>query len=335
MKTEYPKYSKFLWRTLRGRRAPRAPRQRRRPPGGRRRKIMLLKVQRYLYERGNEGRWGGDALNAKITIDSGHVPRSDSIVVFNPNSPEDLSRTGRPLAVEVYRPVNFTRNLIKLITPGGTRWKNIRRPQAPPLRTKALAVATQGDTSPGLKLSQAAKLNTNAGAADAAAALSPPRARPQRLKYKEFSSTEELLALQQQKGTTTEQDIYNEVQKVFTDFGLPWSKSVGVCTDGVSSMVGLRKGYLNDLNLKLQKRGQLYSHLKAFQDKIRLWEAQMLSGNTALSVYENVTYAQYAEELRQNSPRRGRSPKTRSVCNETNDYEAFLGTVSGRRAYRP
>ncbi|KAJ0181964.1 hypothetical protein K1T71_002686 [Dendrolimus kikuchii] len=41
--------------------------------------------------------------------------------------------------------------------------------------------------------------------------------------------------------------------------------------------------YLNDLNLKLQKQGQLvndlYSHLKAFQIKLRLWESQMLSGN--------------------------------------------------------
>jgi hypothetical protein len=65
-------------------------------------------------------------------------------------------------------------------------------------------------------------------------------------------------------------------------------------------------GYFNDLNLKLQKQGQLvndlYSHLKAFQNKLRLWEAQMLSGNsyhfTTLSAYENIAYAQYAEELK-------------------------------------
>ncbi|GBP38868.1 General transcription factor II-I repeat domain-containing protein 2B [Eumeta japonica] len=58
-------------------------------------------------------------------------------------------------------------------------------------------------------------------------------------------------------------------------------------------------GYLNDLNLKLQKQGQLvndlYSHLKAFQNKIRLWEAQTLSGNTyrftTLSAYEDIAYA--------------------------------------------
>ncbi|GBP94355.1 General transcription factor II-I repeat domain-containing protein 2B [Eumeta japonica] len=65
-------------------------------------------------------------------------------------------------------------------------------------------------------------------------------------------------------------------------------------------------GYLNDLNLKLQKQEQLvnnlYSHLKAFQNKIRSWEAQMLSGNsynfTTRSAYENIAYAQYAEELK-------------------------------------
>ncbi|GBP20964.1 General transcription factor II-I repeat domain-containing protein 2 [Eumeta japonica] len=66
------------------------------------------------------------------------------------------------------------------------------------------------------------------------------------------------------------------------------------------------KGYLNDLNLKLQKQGQLvndlYRHLKAFQNKIHLWEAQMLSDNsyhlTMLSVYENIAYTQYSEELK-------------------------------------
>ncbi|GBP41280.1 General transcription factor II-I repeat domain-containing protein 2A [Eumeta japonica] len=67
---------------------------------------------------------------------------------------------------------------------------------------------------------------------------------------KEFTVTEELLALQPLKGTTTGKDIFNEVQKVFTSFGLPWSKLVGVCTDGVPSMVGLRKSFIEILNEK-------------------------------------------------------------------------------------
>ncbi|GBO99608.1 General transcription factor II-I repeat domain-containing protein 2A [Eumeta japonica] len=50
---------------------------------------------------------------------------------------------------------------------------------------------------------------------------------------KKFTVTEELLALQPLKGTTTGEDVFNEVQNVFTNFGLPWSKLVGVRTDGV------------------------------------------------------------------------------------------------------
>ncbi|GBP25951.1 General transcription factor II-I repeat domain-containing protein 2 [Eumeta japonica] len=58
-------------------------------------------------------------------------------------------------------------------------------------------------------------------------------------------------------------------------------------------------GYLNDLKLKFPKQGQLindlYSHLKSFQNKIRLWEAQMLPGDgyyfTTFSAYENIAYA--------------------------------------------
>ncbi|XP_057671356.1 protein FAM200A-like [Diorhabda carinulata] len=67
---------------------------------------------------------------------------------------------------------------------------------------------------------------------------------------KEFTVTEELLALQPLKATTTEEDIFNEVQKVLTSFGLPWSKLIGVCTDGAPSMVGLRKGFFGISNEK-------------------------------------------------------------------------------------
>ncbi|GBO98565.1 General transcription factor II-I repeat domain-containing protein 2A [Eumeta japonica] len=58
---------------------------------------------------------------------------------------------------------------------------------------------------------------------------------------KAFTVTEELLALQPLKGTTTGEDIFSEVLKVFTNFGLPWSKLRGISTDGVPSMVGIRK----------------------------------------------------------------------------------------------
>ncbi|GBP21611.1 General transcription factor II-I repeat domain-containing protein 2A [Eumeta japonica] len=42
---------------------------------------------------------------------------------------------------------------------------------------------------------------------------------------KEFTVTEELHAFQPLKGTTTEEDIFNEVQKAFTSFGPPWSNN--------------------------------------------------------------------------------------------------------------
>ncbi|CAK1597751.1 unnamed protein product [Parnassius mnemosyne] len=67
---------------------------------------------------------------------------------------------------------------------------------------------------------------------------------------KESTVTEELLALQPLKGTTTGEDIFIEVQKVFTSFGLPRSKLFGVCTDVAPSMVGLRKGFIGILNEK-------------------------------------------------------------------------------------
>ncbi|GBP73831.1 General transcription factor II-I repeat domain-containing protein 2 [Eumeta japonica] len=84
---------------------------------------------------------------------------------------------------------------------------------------------------------------------------------------KKFTVIEKLLALWPL--TAIGEDIFNEVHKLFTRFGLPWSKLVGVCTDG---------------------------------NKICLWEAQMLSGNsynfTTLSAYENIAYVQCTVELK-------------------------------------
>lgn len=45
---------------------------------------------------------------------------------------------------------------------------------------------------------------------------------------KKFTVTEELLALQPLKATATREDIFIEFQRVFTSFGLPWSKLIGV-----------------------------------------------------------------------------------------------------------
>ncbi|GBP88813.1 General transcription factor II-I repeat domain-containing protein 2 [Eumeta japonica] len=67
---------------------------------------------------------------------------------------------------------------------------------------------------------------------------------------KEFTDTDELFALQPLKGTNTGEDIFNKDQNVFTSFGSPWSKLVGVSTHGVPSMVGLREGFIRILNEK-------------------------------------------------------------------------------------
>ncbi|GBP97526.1 hypothetical protein EVAR_102184_1 [Eumeta japonica] len=90
--------------------------------------------------------------------------------------------------------------------------------------------------------------------------------------------------------------------------------------------------YLNDLNLKLQKQGQLvndlYSHLKAFQNKIRLWEAQTLSDNsyhfTTVSVFENIAYARCAEELKFRRADPTGAPRSRFAYRHANNARRNL-----------
>ncbi|GBP79869.1 General transcription factor II-I repeat domain-containing protein 2A [Eumeta japonica] len=60
---------------------------------------------------------------------------------------------------------------------------------------------------------------------------------------KEFTVTEELLDLHPLRGTVVVpfgEEFFNKIRKVFTSFGLPWSKLVGVCIDSVPSMIGLQ-----------------------------------------------------------------------------------------------
>jgi hypothetical protein len=60
----------------------------------------------------------------------------------------------------------------------------------------------------------------------------------------DFNITEELLALQPLKGTTTDEDIFETVNTVFERYGLKWSSLSGICTDGAPAMVGVRKGLI-------------------------------------------------------------------------------------------
>lgn len=63
--------------------------------------------------------------------------------------------------------------------------------------------------------------------------------------------------------------------------------------------------YLNELNTNMQKQGQfvheLFTHIKSFQSKLRLWENQILMGNTyhfpTLAAYKNFDKTALAQEL--------------------------------------
>jgi hypothetical protein len=65
-------------------------------------------------------------------------------------------------------------------------------------------------------------------------------------------------------------------------------------------------GYLNELTLKLQKQGQLvhelYGHVKAFCNKLRLLESQVRTKNCCnfptLATHKNIPYNCYGDELK-------------------------------------
>ena len=81
----------------------------------------------------------------------------------------------------------------------------------------------------------------------------------------EFTVTEELLALQPLKGTTSGEDIFREVKSAIEQYGLQWCKLSGVCTDGAPSMVGSRMGFIgilkeNAIDLNVQKDDLIILH---------------------------------------------------------------------------
>uniref|UniRef100_A0A3B3IFR8 Uncharacterized protein n=1 Tax=Oryzias latipes TaxID=8090 RepID=A0A3B3IFR8_ORYLA len=69
-----------------------------------------------------------------------------------------------------------------------------------------------------------------------------------------LSITEELLALRPLHGTTTGQDLYEEVSRcVRCEMGLPWEKLVGLTTDGAPAMCGHRSGLVARMRERMRE----------------------------------------------------------------------------------
>lgn len=68
-----------------------------------------------------------------------------------------------------------------------------------------------------------------------------------------LSITEELLALRPMHGTTTGQDLYEEVSRCVNEMGLPWEKLVGLTTDGAPAMCGHRSGLVARMRERMRE----------------------------------------------------------------------------------
>ncbi|TWW53835.1 hypothetical protein D4764_0165910 [Takifugu flavidus] len=108
--------------------------------------------------------------------------------------------------------------------------------------------------------------------------------------HSSLNVTEEFLAIRPVHGTTTGQDLYEEVSRCGNEMELPREKLVGWTTDGAPARFLCETAFLwdipshlNAMKLQLQGRGgvpsDMYSTVKAFRTKRTLWEAQMHKGN--------------------------------------------------------
>ncbi|CAN7937298.1 unnamed protein product [Ixodes hexagonus] len=70
-----------------------------------------------------------------------------------------------------------------------------------------------------------------------------------------FEVTEELAALQSLKGTTTGEDIFNEVCECLDRLQLSWKDLKSVTTDGARNMVGCKAGVTGRINSKMARLG--------------------------------------------------------------------------------
>ncbi|KAL3992366.1 KRAB domain-containing zinc finger protein [Sarotherodon galilaeus] len=70
--------------------------------------------------------------------------------------------------------------------------------------------------------------------------------------YSSLTVTEEFLALRPMHGTTTGQDLYEEVSRCVNEMGLPWQKLVGLTTDGAPAMCGHRSGLVTRIRERMR-----------------------------------------------------------------------------------
>ncbi|XP_076011117.1 general transcription factor II-I repeat domain-containing protein 2-like [Genypterus blacodes] len=89
----------------------------------------------------------------------------------------------------------------------------------------------------------------------------------------------ELLGLKSMHGTTTGQELFEEVSKCVNGMRLPLDK-LGLTTDGAPAMCGWKSGLVGTGH---DGRGRviadLYAAMRVFQTKLCLWKTQMLQGN--------------------------------------------------------
>ena len=62
-----------------------------------------------------------------------------------------------------------------------------------------------------------------------------------------------MLELRSMKASTTGEDIFKEVEKIFNDVDLNWSKLLSVTTDGCPSLTGKNKGLMTRIKNKINE----------------------------------------------------------------------------------
>uniref|UniRef100_A0A3P9L1T0 Uncharacterized protein n=1 Tax=Oryzias latipes TaxID=8090 RepID=A0A3P9L1T0_ORYLA len=97
-----------------------------------------------------------------------------------------------------------------------------------------------------------------------------------------FEFCEELAALKSLKGTTTGEDIFNNVCQTMEELDLDWAKLASITTDGAPSMVGASRGLIGRMNAEMEKRGlsaplpvHCLIHQQALCCKVLKWDSVM------------------------------------------------------------